>query len=152
LLLFLAPTKKNPHRILAILLDGTYPWYLTKDSNISNAAQEIFMHFVLSKFNITLKDLTNYLISSQNNFYYITLSKRKTLSAFSFIVSSKYPTSSGNTNTLILTRNQITKVKVTEFYNSKPLSVNNDGAVLITKYGFNAIEVLDFIDLFNKMV
>ena len=74
------------------------------------------------------------------------------LSDFSFIVTSKCPTSEDYTNTLVLTRKQIAKEKVTEFYDSKPLSVNNDGAMLITKYGFNAYEVLDFIDLFNKMV
>jgi hypothetical protein len=151
LLLFQAPTKKNPHRILAILLKGTYPWYLTKNSNISNAAQEIFKHFMLNKFNITLADFTSFITSNQNKFHYIILSKRLMLSDFSIIIT-KYSTSSGDTNTLILTRNQITKVKVTEFKKSKRLSININGTKLINEYAFDATEVLEFIDLFNKMV
>jgi len=72
------------------------------------------------------------------------------LSDFSIIIT-KYSTSSGDTNTLILTRNQITKVKVTEFKKSKRLSININGTKLINEYAFDAIEVLEFIDLFNKM-
>ena len=74
------------------------------------------------------------------------------LSDFSFIVTSKCPTSEDYTNTLVLTRKQIAKEKVTEFCDSKPLSVDNDGTMLITKYGFDAFELLEFIDLFNKMI
>lgn len=152
LLLFLAPTKKNPHRILAILLDGTYPWHFTKELNVSNAAQEIFKHFMLSKFNITLPDFTSFIISNQNKFHYIILSKRLMLSDFSFIVTSKYPTSEVDTNTLVLIRRQLTKEKVTEFYDSKQLNVTNNGTMLINKYGFDPFELLEFINLFNKMI
>jgi len=74
------------------------------------------------------------------------------LSDFSIIVTTKYPTAKGHTNTLVLIKKQLTKEKVTEFKKSKRLTVNINGTTLITKYSFNAIEVLEFIDLFNKMI
>lgn len=152
LLLFQARTKKNPHRLLAILLDGTYPWYLTRASTSKNIALEIFNHFVLSKFNIILNDFTSFITSNQNKFDYIALSDRLMLSDFSFIVTTKYQTANGNTNTLILIRKQITKEKDTEFYSSRKLEFNTDGVILINKYGFDRIEILEFIDLFNGMI
>lgn len=74
------------------------------------------------------------------------------LSDFSFIVTSKYPTSEVDTNTLVLIRRQLTKEKVTEFYDSKQLNVTNNGTMLINKYGFDSFELLEFINLFNKMI
>ena len=37
------------------------------------------------------------------------------LSDFSIIVTTKYPTAKGHTNTLVLIKKQLTKEKVTEF-------------------------------------
>lgn len=152
MLVLQAPTKKNPQRLLAILLDGNKPWYLTKDSDISNAAQEIFKHFMLARFNISLNDFTSFITSNQNKFDLTKLSKRLMLSDFSFMVVTIYSINYIDTNTLVLIRKQMTNEKVAEFYDSKLLSYDIDGAMLITKYGFDTIEILEFINLFNEMI
>ena len=104
LFLFLAPTKKNPQRILAILSEGNYPWYLTKTSTVQSIAQEIFDIFELKKSKILLNDLTKHLKSNQFNFNPITLTKRKSFSDFTIIVTSKFKVKEKDYTNLLLIR------------------------------------------------
>lgn len=151
LLLFLAPTKKNPYRILAILLDGTYPWYLTKTSTAQSIAQEIFDVFKLKKYKILLDDLIKHLKSNEFNFNLLTLSKRKSHSDFTFIVTSKYNVTGIDYARLFLSRIKLTKKKVTIFLDDNPLSIPKISTLYEPTHLMSLTDLKKFVELFRGL-
>jgi hypothetical protein len=149
--IFLAPSKKNPQRLLAILIDGTYPWYLTKTSTAQSIAQEIFDVFELNKFNILLNDLTKHLISNQFTFNHLTLSKRKSHSNFTFTITSKFKVKENDYTRILLTRIKLTKKKVTIFLDDNPLSIPNISTLSETPDVKSLTEIKEFIELFRRL-